>query len=350
MTFAPVQHPFATAFPDGRWLGVSQDVRLTVARLAAESPADAAAWQEMLAEFPSLAPHIFAVLGSPASAPGLAKAGYGIWRKGGVDTLRRLGKLFLSSPREMLDARFESSRVKAMLAVWGMHLDFAPDQAGGALFPYLETMANQSFGMVLGQGGAETIVTALTGMIEADGGAIECNAEVIEVLTDGTGAKGVRLADGRVVRAKRAVIGNVTPGALVARLLPKGSGNKGFDAGARAFRHAPGTMMLHLALDGLPDWAAGAELKRFAYVHLAPSLQQMAQTYTEAVSGLLPREPALVVGQPTAVDPSRAPAGKHVLWVQVRQVPGGCMCCAAGVPMQVALTTLLARERPDRLL
>lgn len=218
-------------------------------------------------------------------------------------------------------------------------------------------MANQSFGMVLGQGGAETIVTALTGMIEADGGAIECNAEVIEVLTDGTGAKGVRLADGRVVRAKRAVIGNVTPGALVARLLPKGSGNKGFDAGARAFRHAPGTMMLHLALDGLPDWAAGAELKRFAYVHLAPSLQQMAQTYTEAVSGLLPREPALVVGQPTAVDPSRAPAGKHVLWVQVRQVPGEILGDAAGeiaardwaeakAPMAARVVALLERYAP----
>jgi phytoene dehydrogenase-like protein len=29
----------------------------------------------------------------------------------------------------------------------------------------------------------------------------------------------------------------------------------------------------------------------------------------------------LVVGQPTAIDPSRAPEGKHVLWVQVRLLP-----------------------------
>jgi hypothetical protein len=32
--------------------------------------------------------------------------------------------------------------LKLMMAVWGMHLDFAPDVAGGALFPYLESMAN----------------------------------------------------------------------------------------------------------------------------------------------------------------------------------------------------------------
>lgn len=34
----------------------------------------------------------------------------------------------------------------------------------------------------------------------------------------------------------------------------------------------------------------------------------------------------------------------------VREVPGGCMCCAAGVPMRVALTMLLSRSCPDRLL
>ncbi len=36
--------------------------------------------------------------------------------------------------------------------------------------------------------------------------------------------------------------------------------------------------------------------------------------------------------------------------VFVREVPGGCMCCTAGLPMQIALNVLLARARPDRLL
>lgn len=33
-----------------------------------------------------------------------------------------------------------------------------------------------------------------------------------------------------------------------------------------------------------------------------------------------------------------------------REVPGGCMCCTAGLPMQVALNTLLQQSRPHRLL
>ena len=36
--------------------------------------------------------------------------------------------------------------------------------------------------------------------------------------------------------------------------------------------------------------------------------------------------------------------------VFVREVPGGCMCCASGLSMQIALNQLLARARPHRLL
>jgi len=33
--------------------------------------------------------------------------------------------------------------------------------------------------------------------------------------------------------------------------------------------------------------------------------------------------------------------------VFIREVPGGCMCCAAGLPMQIALNQLLAKAKPD---
>lgn len=88
------------------------------------------------------------------------------------------------------------------------------------------------------------------------------------------------------------------------------------------YSHAPGTMMIHLALNALPDWSAGPELAKFAYVHLAPSMDQMARTYAQARAGLLPDEPVIVVGQPTVADPTRAPEGKHCLWLQVRMAPG----------------------------
>jgi G3E family GTPase len=36
--------------------------------------------------------------------------------------------------------------------------------------------------------------------------------------------------------------------------------------------------------------------------------------------------------------------------VFLRELPGGCMCCASGLPMQVALNLLLHKAKPDRLL
>ncbi|EGG95082.1 Putative GTPase (G3E family) [gamma proteobacterium IMCC1989] len=35
--------------------------------------------------------------------------------------------------------------------------------------------------------------------------------------------------------------------------------------------------------------------------------------------------------------------------VFIKEVPGGCMCCTAGLPMQVALNQLLKKAKPDRL-
>ncbi|CAA0112400.1 CobW family GTP-binding protein [Zhongshania aliphaticivorans] len=40
----------------------------------------------------------------------------------------------------------------------------------------------------------------------------------------------------------------------------------------------------------------------------------------------------------------------EVSGVFIREVPGGCMCCAAGLPMQIALNRLLTHAKPHRLL
>lgn len=238
---------------------------------------------------------------------------------------------FLTMPtRTWADMNFRNDKVKATLAAWGLHLDFPPDVAGGALFPYLESMADQAFGMVIGQGGADMMIRAMTGYLKVLGGEIHLDAPVAEIVQSSGSASGIRLADGRSIHARRAVIANVTPQLLFGKLLPQGSGNAALDQKFKSFRPGPGTMMVHLALDGLPDWTAGDELKRFAYVHIAPDYAYMTSAYAQAMDGLLPQAPVLVVGQPTVVDPSRAPDGKHILWVQVRVLPKHVTGDAAG--------------------
>lgn len=317
--FVPVSKPFASAFPDGRWCGVTTDAATTAAKIAEFSESDAKVWADLTANFGSEAPHLFGLLGSPMNFRALAYFMFKTLRAKGAAGTLDMARFLTQSPRQFLDQTFTSPQVKAMLGAWGMHLDFAPDIAGGALFPYLEGMAGQAFGMALGKGGADTIITALVAAITARGGVVECSAPVARILHDGSRAHGIELADGRTITASKAVIAGIAP-----RALPRltGGTTPGFDRAMTGFTHAPGTMMIHLALDALPDWAAGNDLKSFAYIHLAPSLDQMARTYQQAQAGLLPDEPILVVGQPTTVDPSRAPDGKHTLWVQVRMAPG----------------------------
>jgi len=325
--FVPVADPFCSAFPDGTWCGVSTDAGATRARIAALSERDAAAWDRLCERFGDRAPVLFGLLGSPARKRALAYFGFKTLRAQGLAGSAALIRFLLQPARAWLAETFESERVRAMLGAWGMHLDFAPDVAGGALFPYLEGMAGQAYGMVLGRGGADTIVRAMAAAIRARGGTIETGAPVTRILHDGRRAGGVELAGGRRVAAARAVIAGVAPAALP-RLT--GGTTPDFDAAMAGFVHAPGTLMIHAAAADLPDWAAGPDLRRFAYVHLAPSLDQMARTYAQAQAGLLPDEPVIVVGQPTAADPSRAPPGRHVLWIQVRMAPGTIRGDAAG--------------------
>ncbi len=333
LEFVPVGKPFASAFPDGTWLGVSTDLAATRAGIAAISQTDADAWARMTDGFAAQAPHIFGLLGSPMKFRALAYFMFKTLRARGVGGTLDFARFLTLSPRQFLTENFTSDRVQAMLGAWGMHLDFAPDIAGGAVFPYLEGMAGQAYGMVLGRGGADTIIRAMVSAIRARGGVVETGVSVARILHAGGKATGIALKDGRVIEARRAVIAGVSPQALT-KLA--GATTPEFDNAMARFSHAPGTMMIHLAMDALPDWVAREALKSYAYVHLAPSLDQMARTYQQAKAGLLPDTPVIVVGQPTAVDPSRAPHGKHVLWLQVRMAPGTILGDAKG---EISTTT-----------
>jgi phytoene dehydrogenase-like protein len=88
--------------------------------------------------------------------------------------------------------------------------------------------------------------------------------------------------------------------------------------------------VIHLAVDELPAWRAGEAAREFPYVHIGPYLEDMGLAYQQAAAGLLPLQPTLIVGQPTVADPTRAPTGKHVLWIMVRMVPARIAGDAAG--------------------
>ena len=325
LEFVPVDRPFASVFPGGDYFGVTTDLQETLSTIP--DPEDKAAWKAGLEAFPAKAGGLITLLSARMTKAGLVKAAWQLLRQQGVNGTLELVKLLVSSPRHWVQQTFNDPRLHAALATWGLHLDFAPDISGGAIFPYLESFAGQAMGMVIGKGGADTVTRALVNVIESRGGSVRCNAEVQRIEVRSGHVTGVVLSSGESLTAER-VVANVAPKILM-RLLSGASGDRRFDQGMSDFRHAPGTMMIHLALSDLPAWKAQA-LRKFAYVHIAPSIDDLSRTYQQAMAGLLPDAPVLVVGQPTVYDPSRAPEGKHVLWVQVRCLPAEVRGDAAG--------------------
>ncbi len=331
------EHAFASAFEDGSWLGIDTNGEATAKRLGEENAADERRWRELAAAFPTAAPHLFALLAAPVPSWRAANVVWRAWREQGTAFLGEMADLFVASSRDWLDRRFESPKLKAMMAAWGTHLDCAPDTAGGALFPYIECFAQHANGLPMGKGGIDTVTKAMTGALEAHGGTLLTNAAATSVIVADGRATGVRLADGSALTARRAVIANVHPRHLYKSLVAGDVRDSRAERAAN-LRPGAGSMMIHLALNDQPDWRDPA-LKAFAYVHLAPSLSAMSRAYAEWAEGLLPAEPLVVVSQPTAVDPTRAPDGKHVLWVMARPLPAAIAGDAGG--------TIAARDWPS---
>jgi phytoene dehydrogenase-like protein len=185
--------------------------------------------------------------------------------------------------------------------------------------------ALQLGGMPVPVGGGVRLVDALAGIVTDAGGEVRLSADVRQVLVANGRATGVRLTDGDFVSATRAVVANVTPTQLYGSLLG-GSDVPTAVAGAAArFRYGRAEMQIHLALDEPPRWKGGdaERLARCPIVHVTPGLDGVSRAVNEAERGLLPAEATIVCGQPVALDPSRAPDGKSIIWIQLQELPAG---------------------------
>ncbi|MWV46352.1 FAD-dependent oxidoreductase [Paenibacillus sp. HJL G12] len=313
--------PFSSVFPDGDGIGVYKDEQRTIEQFERQSPKDAEAWKELLKVFNETSPYFLPLLQQPMPSLQAVKSLYGMVRGLGYRKLMELGDLILKSPRQFAEHWFESEKVQALFIPWAFHLDFGPDVSGGAQFPFVEPPLDHMNGMAIVKGGISNLIDSMVKTLEELGGKVMVSHAVDKVLVQNNKAAGVQLANGQQLYAASGVIANVTPTQLVTKLLDPIHLPSTYVQKSKSFRFGPGTMMVHLALDGPLQWRAGEDFSKFAYVHIGPYVHNVSQTYTDAINGILPASPMLVVGQQTAFDPSRAPEGKHTLWIQVRALP-----------------------------
>ena len=206
--------------------------------------------------------------------------------------------------------------------------------------------ALEAAGAPVVRGGAARLAEALIAIIAEHGGRVQTGAEVARVTVARGAATGIQLASGETVAAK-GVLASVTPHALYGGLIDA----PGRAADLRRYRYGKGNFQLHFALRGPVGWAT-AGLERVQLLHLTPGLDAVSKAGNEAERGLLPATPTICVGQPCAADPSRAPEGTSVLWLQLPEAPRHVKGDAAGeipVPDSGEWTAALREAYADRV-
>jgi phytoene dehydrogenase-like protein len=122
--------------------------------------------------------------------------------------------------------------------------------------------------------------------------------------------------------------------------------------GVARYRYGKGNMQIHYALSAPPRWKANPELGKVALLHLTSGLDGVSRACNECESGLLPAEPTVCVGQPVSFDPSRAPDGRSILWLQLPEAPRVLKGDAAGkidIPADGRWTEAVRERYADRI-
>lgn len=349
LEFCNSDTPTGVLRPNGDFLIHRRDRTANVAAFDAAEAGDGAQYLADIASVEQNAGLIFGLLGGRAWSFATARLLAGeAWRRGP----RALASFFgeaLTPARGWLESGYGSETTRALWAPWALHAGLGPEDAFSGQISKVIAFALEAAGAPVVKGGAQNLLDAFQGLIEERGGEIRTGADVAEILTTNGKARGVRLASGEEIAAST-IACSVTPDQLYRRLLAATPQPEAGEA-TRRYRYGKGNFQLHYALDRPPAWH-GESLGDVALLHLTPGLDGVSKASNEALRGMLPVEPTICVGQPHALDPSRCPPGKAVLWLQLPEAPRHVRGDAAGkleIPADGRWTPALREAYADRV-
>jgi phytoene dehydrogenase-like protein len=218
--------------------------------------------------------------------------------------MARFGALAVMPARTLANLLFKSPRTRALFAGISAHSVLSLDAPLSASAGLLLSTAAHAGGWPMPRGGAQAITNALISYLNDLGGVVHTNARVSSLVT---------------FPPKTLFLCDVSPRQLLTLAGERLS--NGFQQTLRRFRLGPGAFKLDYALSEPIPWKA-AECRRSGTVHLGGTLEEVANGEDAVARGRVPERPFVLLGQPTLLDPTRAPEGKHVAWAYCH-VPNG---------------------------
>jgi len=327
-----VERPFANflPLPDDAFLKVGGGLAATQAEVAKFSARDADRLPAYYAMLDRVADVLRALLAqTPPNVRGGGRHDIGAvlsawklsrgFRRLSLAERRDLLDLFTKSAGDLLDRWFESAPIKAAFGFDAVVGNFASPYAPGSAYVLLHHV----FGEVNGKrgqwghalGGMGAITQAMAAECRARNVELRVGTGVAQVQVEQGRATGVVLTNGDVVRARR-VVANVNPRLLFERLVPAEHVDADFRARIAGYKCGSGTFRMNVALSALPDFRAlrgtDAQPHHSSGIVVAPSLDYMERAYFDARTDGWSKAPIVEVLIPSTVDPTLAPAGRHV--------------------------------------
>ncbi len=218
--------------------------------------------------------------------------------------LLRIGLPLLEQGSPLWERRWQTEEAPALLTGAMAHpIQPMPGLGWAAAGMVLAASAHMG-GWPIPVGGSQSMVDALAADATAHGAEIVTGHEVTS-LEELSGAAAMVLDVSP--RALGAIAGDRLPSRYARRL--------------RRYRYGGAAAKVDFALSGPVPWK-DARLGEAGTVHLGGPRSQMAAAEAAIAHGRHPTKPFVLVSQPTTFDPTRAPAGQHVLWAYTH-VPSG---------------------------
>jgi beta-carotene ketolase (CrtO type) len=316
--------------PDGKYFLAHQSIEKTCAEIERFSSRDAKKYAEFTAYWQRAIGAMIPMFNAPPKSVLDIIGNYDI--KKVQDLFAMIGspnktldfvRTMLTSAEDIVNEWFDSEFLKAPIARLASELGAPPSQKMLGVGMMMMAMRHNP-GMARPRGGTGALVQALLNLVKSLGGHILTDQHVEKVLVDDGRAVGVRTANGKEYRATKGVISNIDARRVLLQLIDPAD----VDAADPELRERIDRRIVNNNETILKIDLAMSEPLRFErYNHrdeyligsvlIADSVRHVEKAHSDPAQGIIPDDdPSMYVVQPTVLDPSMAPDGKHTVWIE----------------------------------
>jgi phytoene dehydrogenase-like protein len=300
---------YISVFDDDTALVGYNDIDMTCESIAQFSQKDAAAYRRLADEIAKLEPMLLAGMFVPPAPFGSFMSLLDQSKEG-----RQMMDMLFKSAYDLIMERFENEKVRIHLLKFASEISIGSEEKGTGIMLFMTCGLSHSHPAGQPVGGSGALSDALVRCIEHHGGSCRTNSEVRRVVVEAGKATGVELAGGEVIKARRAVVGSIHPH-LLGKYVDGLDPDLVHEAG-RVDLGDFGGIKLDMALNQSPTYRATDLAHKAFYMECLPSdLNTFRRTFDSYRYGELPAVGTPVILTNTDHDPSRAPDGKHVMYL-----------------------------------